>query len=151
MACPVAAILALSLASALLGNLFRDEPLPWDWRPGPPLAEEADARIISDFEELESLLADPLVAIVDARDERLYKISHIPRAASLPAEKAQALAAPFLEAVGEEAPILIYCSDAFCPLAELLAKAFQELGRGDLVIFGPGFEAWAESGRPVSP
>jgi rhodanese-related sulfurtransferase len=145
-------ILALSLVSALLANQFRSEPLSWDWRPGELINAQDDPGVVvfEDFLELERLLNDPAVTVVDARDERLYNIGHLPGAVSLPAELASLRAAPFLSGLPDQKSlILIYCSDAHCPLAERLALAFRELGRDNLKLFRPGFDAWLESGRAI--
>jgi rhodanese-related sulfurtransferase len=147
LAWPASLIVALSLVSALAAHHFRGEPLPGDWRPG---ASAAGITLLDDLDELDRLVGDPAVIVVDARDERLYRLGHIPGAKSLPADRASALAAPFLAGIPEDSTFLIYCSEPLCPLAERLAIVFQELGRDRLLVFRPGFDAWRGSGRPTS-
>ena len=142
--------MAVSLVSALSANLFRSEPLAWDWKPG-AISSESPFLFFDDFKELERLLEDPAVIVIDARDERLYNIAHIPGAISLPAAAASERAAPFLASIPKESPLLIYCSDPLCSLAERLAEAFADLGRSGISIFRPGFESYSESGRQVAP
>ena len=146
---PALVIAILSLFSSLPANLLRSRPLAWDWRPT-GASIPAETRVLDDFGELDRLLADPSVVVVDARDPRLFKLGTLPRAVSLPAEEAETLAGPFLESLPEAAPILLFCSDPHCPLAERLAKSFSELGRGDLAIFRPGCDGWLEAGRPAA-
>lgn len=141
---PFLAILALSLASASAANLLRDEPLSWSWRPG---AELSGAAYIEDLAGLDRLLGDPSVAVVDARDRRLFQLGSLPGALSLPAEEAEALAPALMAGLPEGAKILIYCSDPLCPLAERLAGTLAALGAKNLSIFRPGYDGWLASGR----
>jgi rhodanese-related sulfurtransferase len=141
---PLTLILFLSAATGVTFNWLKPEPLAWDYRLDP-----GNAPSISDFAEFESYLSKPATVLLDARNQALFQIGHIPGAINLPAEEAPLKAKSFLESLPPETLIITYCSESLCPLADKLAETLITLGHNNVLVFSPGFDVWEESGRPV--
>lgn len=150
-----ALIMLAAVLAAVVFNFLRPEPLPWSWRPGglPGGGAAAGAVEITDAGALADLLAGGAPPVLlDARDRRLHAAGHIPGALSLPAlelETDPGLLAGTLGEVGRDAPLVAYCSEELCPLAGLLARALAGAGYARIYLFSPGFDVWADEGRPV--
>lgn|GEM_PF-2497978 len=137
-------ITAVSLVFAGLCNSLRPTPLAWDWRPPPPLAP-----VMEDFEELQAALAQPETVLVDARADLFYEMGHLPGAVNLSQEDSDDSAvAAWRQKLPPGANIIVYCSDAHCPMAAQLSERLMALGLSP-TIFKPGFDAWEERGLPV--
>ncbi|MDL2260385.1 rhodanese-like domain-containing protein [Deltaproteobacteria bacterium OttesenSCG-928-K17] len=134
----------IALVSAAVVNQLRPAPLPWDWRPDPP-----SLPVTEDFEALEKFINTPNALLVDARDEFLYRMGHIPGAINMPSdETSPEQIAAWQKGLPPQAEIIIYCSDAFCHMAEELGEKMIEAGLSP-VIFLPGFDEWENRGLPI--
>lgn len=137
-------VAVVSLAAAGLCNGLRPEPLAWDWRPPAPLAP-----VMEDFQELQAALARPETVLVDARADLFYEMGHLPGAVNLPLDDTDSAAlAAWRSELPPGADIIVYCSDAHCPMAAQLSEQMMALGLSPR-IFKPGFDAWEERGLPV--
>ncbi|MDR0355274.1 MAG: rhodanese-like domain-containing protein [Deltaproteobacteria bacterium] len=145
---PALGLLMISVLSAAAFNALRPEPLPWNWRAEARLEREGFA-IVDDPNELQELLGQPGIAVLDARNELLYEIGHIPGATSLPAEGLAGAGADYWRRLPEAEIYVVYCSEELCPLAGKLAEALAARGLSEIYVFVPGFDVWLEDGRPV--
>lgn len=137
-------VVAVSLLIAALGNCLRPSPLAWDWRPPPP-----SAPVLEDFQELQAAMARPETIVVDARADLFYEMGHLPGAVNLPQEDSdEAAVAAWRQSLPPGADLIVYCSDAHCPMAAQLSERLMALGLRP-TIFKPGFDAWEERGLPV--
>jgi rhodanese-related sulfurtransferase len=152
-------LVALALVSGWAINIFRPEgALPLSYNPASP--EQASPALqalgISEFsspEELESLLALPGAILLDAREPVLFELGRIPQALNLPASQIDTRLEPFLAITRDnynpEGPIIVYCSDPLCPLANRLAEALVRAGLTNIHLFSPGFDGWLDLGKPI--
>lgn len=137
-------IVLAAIAAAGLFNGLRPMPMPWVWRPPPPLAP-----VLDDTQLLQDALSRPETVLVDARADFFYEMGHIPGAINMPLDdhNSESLAA-WKRTLPPGATIIVYCSDSLCPMAAQLAEKMMALGLAPK-IFKPGFDAWEEMGLPV--
>jgi ubiquinone/menaquinone biosynthesis C-methylase UbiE/rhodanese-related sulfurtransferase len=108
------------------------------------LAPAAGARISAP--ELADLMATRAVTILDVRDEGMFRRGHLPGATLVPPDRWREAALALKDTT---MAIVAYCS---CPQEETSLRAaarFQALGVSNVRALTGGYEAWAESGRPV--
>jgi rhodanese-related sulfurtransferase len=92
------------------------------------------------------------VFLLDARPSFFYSLGHIQGAISMPSGGS----AEHIKMRGEEIrtvlaagkTIVLYCTNAACPDARVVAANLAEAGYSSSVLAG-GYEAWKESGLPV--
>ncbi|MDR3134580.1 MAG: hypothetical protein LBU69_00630 [Deltaproteobacteria bacterium] len=137
------------MVTGLAVNALRTQgELPLGWRPGAP-SPVGGVTEITGLEALEALMAQPGSTILDARDPDLYRLGRIPGALSLPTAELDQLLGPFLAQANPLNPVIAYCSESLCPLAGRLATALAEGGHKNVYLYSPGFDRWAELGRPI--
>lgn len=98
--------------------------------------------------EVKPLLAANKIILVDARSGFFYKAGHIPGAISVPSFSGYDLG-NFANDRPRNEPIVVYCSNAHCPLSFMLAaKLINEFDFADVRIMSGGFDEYqlAEAG-----
>lgn len=140
----ISLIILLSIASALIANGLRPNPLAWKWSPPPP-----PAPVMENLDEFQTALKRPETVLIDARDEFFYEMGRIPGARSMPSQSTDAAALELWQStLDSEARIIVYCSDEFCPMAYDLSEKMVSIGLSP-IIFKPGFNAWEAQGLRV--
>jgi rhodanese-related sulfurtransferase len=110
-------------------------------------ADYPGIRLIT-IQEAEDLWAAGEAVVFDARPERLFRESHVPRARNLPAaESGQKLPAEILE-LGRERTLVVYCEGGDCQSSLLLAKRLHDEGFKDIRVMTGGWEEWKKAGLP---
>ncbi|MDR1677175.1 MAG: rhodanese-like domain-containing protein [Deltaproteobacteria bacterium] len=149
---PCLLIFLLAGLTGFLINSFRSEGKISlaDYNPN-PRSEKLGGEVekITDPDALEKLLSTPGSILLDARGPLLYDLGHIPGAINLPADELEQKLWPFISTVDNSALIITYCSESLCPLADRLAKALVDNGLKKVYVFSPGFDQWADLGRPI--
>jgi rhodanese-related sulfurtransferase len=139
-------IVILAVFSGLAMSFARPAPFPAAGARG------AAWERFSDFGRLDELMRDPAVVLLDARIRESYALGRIPGARSLPADLAASgdpQAMRELRSLPRDAPVVAYCSEPLCPLAERLAGILAAEGFRRVSVFAPGFDGYLDSGRPV--
>jgi rhodanese-related sulfurtransferase len=101
-------------------------------------------------DRVDAWLADQAIVLVDARDLRSFKQSHIRSSHSKPpASTDQSLAELIQRASGKR--LVVYCESAGCSMADDLAGRLVEIDPKlkPLVLEG-GMRAWREAARKAS-
>jgi rhodanese-related sulfurtransferase len=152
-----ASILALGLGTAA-DRLFRTPPLGWRYTPAAQrivdattagTLPQASINLVS-LEESDLLLARADVVVLDARPRLFYELGHLPKAQSLSREEFETDFSRLEPALrGSPRSLLIYCADAHCEDAGLVARALQKLGLGPLLVFPGGVAEWEAAGRSL--
>jgi 3-mercaptopyruvate sulfurtransferase SseA len=154
---PAHQVLVYIVCSCLIGlglNLFRTRPLQF-------LAK--DLELAGPGDEIESMLADPMIReidlsmaqnfyksgklFVDARAMEYFNRGHIPGA--MANDDVDALASAIELKIGENAAFIVYCSDDDCGSSEDLAYELQDLGFMNILVFKGGWKEWIGAELPV--
>ena len=105
-----------------------------------PMAQEA----------FQALVAARRGRVIDARAAGFYQLGHVPGAVNLPREtfgaaydRQKAALAP-----RKTDPVAVYCAEADCPDAKLVAGALAQLGFRQLWVYQAGWEEWVQAGLP---
>jgi rhodanese-related sulfurtransferase len=86
------------------------------------------------------------VVIVDARPSERFSAGHIPGAQSLPEIPRGASS---LAAFAKADEVIVYCDNALCSRADVVAERIGRLVRSRVCVYEGGWEEWASSGLPV--
>jgi rhodanese-related sulfurtransferase len=89
------------------------------------------------------------IPILDARSQEDFLAGHIPGAVSLPYYDMGSYLDRVLPLLSTNQPVMIYCSEASCADAELLARSIFDLGYSNLLVFKGGFKAWVTAGLTI--
>jgi rhodanese-related sulfurtransferase len=89
------------------------------------------------------------IPILDARPKEDFTEGHITGAISLPYYDMGSYLDQTLPFFSTSQLIMIYCSEASCADAELLARKISALGYTRLLVFKGGFKAWTVAGLPI--
>lgn len=159
----VGALACVALLVGCLVNALRAEPLPWLYAGRAGTLDAAVARLAEDpaaktdtppqeirLEDFQSFVLEGKGLVLDARGKVFYDRAHVPGAVSLPRD-AFADEYPRQRAkldAHKEKPVVVYCSGADCPDAQLLADALGKLGYRHLLIYTSGWEEWSHTGLP---
>ena len=156
---------AVALAALGIGwtlNGLRREPLAWTYRSPaqrlqtavshwqPPAPRAAPSPSAMDLAAFQAFAAARKGIVIDARPEAFYRLGHVPGAINLARETftrdydAQKAALEPHRTNG----VAVYCSEAECPDAELVAAALARLGFQPLWVFRAGWEEWDKAGLP---
>jgi len=109
--------------------------------------EVPEYRIVS-LVQFKRLLQEHRGILIDARESEDYQRGHIKGARSIPDLEAD-------KHFGELAPlprdtlVLIYCSNAECPLGRALAHFMSIMSFTNLLLFDDGWDGWVSAGMPV--
>jgi rhodanese-related sulfurtransferase len=150
----IAIVLGTVIAAGVLAvglNALRPDPLPLT-APAPdlllaravgrPVNPAAPPRAVT---LAEVAATDGRTVLLDAREEPIFELGHLPGARNLSrADFAAQLAAL---ALAPDTPVIVYCSDAECPDSEVVAGALTRLGFRDVAVFRGGWAEWEASGR----
>lgn len=153
----------VSLVVGCLFNTLRAEPLPWVYASRAEVMDAAVARLSAEqpaamaespheirLDDFQSFVAERQGLVVDTRARAFYDLARVPGAVSLP-RGAFAGEYPRLReklAAYKEQPVVVYCSGADCPDAQLVADALAKLGFRHLLIYTAGWEEWSQTGLP---
>ena len=156
---------AISMGIGLAANAGRKQPLAWNYRSPTqrlndavqtvkPMATETGSPAttfpIIELDEFQAFALEHKGTLIDARAMGFYTLGHVPGALSLPRES---FAAGYdrlkdrLEA-SRTGEMVVYCSEADCPDAELVAGALARLGFQNLRVYKEGWEEWIRAGLP---
>jgi rhodanese-related sulfurtransferase len=80
--------------------------------------------------------------VIDARDERSFRVGHIPGAVSVPIDLPLGRKRQVLSGIDRRAPIVIYCQSKGCPYAEELATEMSLNGYASLFLYRGGWVEW---------
>jgi rhodanese-related sulfurtransferase len=158
-----ARFILLALVGLDLGwmvNGLRREPLDLSYRsPAQRLQEEVDhlrrtgSAVATAVTPIELGDFQPFVAInrglvIDARAATFYQQGHVPGALNLPRDTfglAYSVLRVQLEGHKRDR-VVVYCSDADCPDADLVGGALASLGFAHVLVYRPGWEEWTRTG-----
>lgn len=92
---------------------------------------------------LMSLKRTPGLIVVDVRGPGSYAAGHIQGALSIPA------GAILAAGLSKEVPIVLYCSEASCPLSHETAQKMIGAGYTRIQVLDGGLAAWVQEGYPT--
>ena len=110
-------------------------------------AEYPGVRLIT-LQEAEDLWAAGEAVLFDARPERLFRESHVPRARNLPAMESKLKIPPDLLELPRERTLVVYCEGGDCQSSLALAKRLHDEGFKDIRVMTGGWEEWKKAGLP---
>ena len=158
----MALLAAAALGVGWLVNGARRETLTLDYRSPaqrlhaavnrlqPPTAAAAPSPSPMDLNAFQAFVTAHKGLVIDARAAAFYRLGHVPGALNLPRES---FARDYdgQKAVLEQrkdADIAVYCTEADCHDAELVAGALGRLGFRHLWVYQAGWEEWVDAGLP---
>ncbi|MGH7549775.1 MAG: rhodanese-like domain-containing protein [Gemmatimonadota bacterium] len=83
--------------------------------------------------------------LVDARDSVQFAQEHIPGAVNISYVDIR----PGARLPSQDERIVLYCSDADCPISQYAYDALTRLGYGEVYDMREGLQGWKESGYPT--
>jgi len=95
------------------------------------------------------LLQEDKAVFLDAREEALYTMGHIPGALHMPREKVEQGLNGLKGLEGRGKVLIAYCDGQGCRKAEDLVKVLQQKGVKALGLFPDGWEVWMDRGYPM--
>lgn len=131
------ALVAAALAIGLIVRAFQHSAAEL-----PALPEEIE---LDTFREV---VEAGTATVVDARTAGLFARGHVPGAINISKEEARAFDAghPLLSKIQKGQQIVVYCSNIYCPDAEIVARALRELGYQKVSVYRDGILGWQKSG-----
>ena len=111
-------------------------------------AEYPGIRLIT-LKEGEDLWAAGEAVVFDARSERLFRESHVPRARNLPATESKLKIPPDLLELPRERTLVVYCEGGDCQSSLALAKRLHDEGFKDIRVMTGGWAEWIKAGLPA--
>ena len=111
-------------------------------------AEYPGIRLIT-LQEGEDLWAAGEAVVFDARSERLFRESHVPRARNLPATESKLKIPPDLLELPRERTLVVYCEGGDCQSSLALAKRLHDEGFKDIRVMTGGWAEWIKAGLPA--
>ncbi len=100
------------------------------------------------IQEAEDLWAAGEAVVFDARLERLFRESHVPRARNLPATESKLKIPPDVLELQRERTLVVYCEGGDCQSSLALAKSLHDEGFEDIRVMTGGWEEWEKAGLP---
>lgn len=132
-------ILFISLLLGMGVNSFSRNRINPFRHPAPSATTAIEIRKIS-LEQAEQIVGSG-IPILDARRQEDFSEGHIPGAISLPYYDMGSYLDRVLPYLSTHQPIMLYCSEASCADADLLARSIFELGYAELLVFKAGYKA----------
>lgn len=83
--------------------------------------------------------------LVDARDEVQYGREHLPGAINVPYVDIR----PGANLPPRDETIVVYCSDADCPISQYAYRSLRRLGYNDVLDMREGLQGWKAEGYPT--
>jgi rhodanese-related sulfurtransferase len=152
-----AAVILVSVPIGLGLNLLHAEPVPLGPVPTDVLLARSVGRTLTPggnvrditLDDVVTAQADGRTVILDAREEPIFALGHLPGARNLPrADFASTFTALAIDA---NRPVILYCSDPGCPDSTVVARALTHLGFRDVAVFSGGWDEWQAAGLPREP
>jgi rhodanese-related sulfurtransferase len=146
-----ALILALTLVLAFAINALRPGRLaiiPVHTQPKEAGTPMINPRIYSTEDCLHLLQAGKAV-FLDAREESLYMMGHLPGAIHVPREMLDQNLERIKQAGKGNKILIAYCDGQGCRKAEELLRALQMCGIKASGLFADGWQGWMEKGLPI--
>lgn len=135
-------LLLAAAAAAALVNSLSPRGIPWRAPPAAPAPARATVHAAR------RLLAGENTLPLDARSVEEWERARLPGAVSLPLRAARR-ETDWLGMLPRDLTLLVYCSDADCDDALLLARLLRAHGFENVVWFEGGLRAWQKAGLPV--
>ncbi len=110
-------------------------------------SEYPGIRLIT-IQEAEDLWAAGEAVVFDARPERPFRESHMPRARNFPAPRSELKIPPDVLELQRERTLVVYCEGGDCQSSLLLAKRLHDEGFKDIRVMTGGWEEWKKAGLP---
>lgn len=111
-----------------------------------PAPRVVDGILIIDPDEVRSWQEEGREFVfVDARDEVQYGQEHLPGAINLPYVDIR----PGANLPPRDATIVVYCSDADCPISQYAWRGLTRLGYDNVLDMRAGIQGWKAAGYPT--
>lgn len=88
------------------------------------------------------LAANPDLVLLEALPAKYYDDWHLPGAKHFPHDQARQLAAQVVP--DKAAEIVVYCASSTCRNSHIAAQVLQQMGYGNVAVYGAGKEDWKE-------
>ena len=90
---------------------------------------------------------DGSVVLVEALPEKYFRDAHLPGAIRINHDEVAAKAPSLLP--DKEASVIVYCASAACENSGKAAKALEEMGYANILVYKGGKDDWMEAGLPT--
>jgi len=111
-----------------------------------PAPRVEDGVLIIDPDEVRSWQEEGRdFVFVDARDEIQYSREHLPGAINIPYVDIR----PGANLPPRDATIVVYCSDADCPISQYAWRGLSGLGYDNVLDMRAGIQGWKAAGYPT--
>lgn len=100
------------------------------------------------FKQLQTLINQPNVIVLDARNSAEFKQGHIPKAINLPPDQFDTLYPTLSERLKKQT-LITYCSSLHCPNAQKLSTKLIQRGHNPVYTYLEGFEEWQAANLPT--
>ena len=128
------------------GGDASEEPVVENLPPSIPAPEVEAGILIATPERVREWQQDSVpFVLVDARDSVQFAQEHIPGAIQISYVNIR----PGARLPPREARIVIYCSDAQCPISQYAYDALTRMGYGEVYDMRAGLQGWKEAGYPT--
>lgn len=127
-------------------NALRVDRLKWP-PPAPAANGHATEHLTAEKARQMHLAGQAIFA--DARSAEAFQKGHIPKAIHLPPAQMETWIDQMLETVAAEQPIVAYCSNRQCHLAQQLMEHLQLAGFEKVFHFEEGIQGWIQAGYPL--
>lgn len=145
----------LSANYSLVMNAFTGKTVVSSGNKPPAVAATAPASVVEqafpdpvDLDEIDDLLAEGAL-LIDARNIDDYKAGHLKNAISLPLGDVDRELNSFLQQVGKDQVLILYCNGFGCPDSFDLGQRLIEVGYQQVRVYEGGFPEWRDAGRPL--
>lgn len=103
------------------------------------------------LEEAKKIFDEGKAVFIDGRSRSAYEIRHIQGALNCSMGEFPVQIEEIKKKVPLNTQIVTYCSGETCGLAEKVGRKMMEQGYTDILVFQPGWPAWAQAGFPAQP
>lgn len=144
-------IFLFSALVALAVNTTRHDGIPLieNWRQK-AIQKHTDSGLQTvSFDEVAEKINDPASVILDARDQDLYLLGHIPGAINLPVHNFDQVFPEVSQLLPIDQPIIVYCEGFNCEMSDQLAEKLLSFGYNQVLVYSGGMEEWTSKNMPV--
>lgn len=141
----VALAFLLSVATGVLANRLRPDPLPFPYRDRTSRVKEAgvkDPAVIA-MAAAESAWRNGTAVFIDARESDFFEEGHIPGAVNLPVS---GIKNSLPAGISADRFLIVYCSGGDCEDSGVVARALFKMGCRDVAVFAGGWDEWSAAG-----